>query len=228
MTSISLIIPVLNEASTLEKTVLRLLDDTEIEIIVVDGGSQDETVKISQALGVKVFCCNQTGRAHQMNIGASTATGEILIFLHADTILPQDYKHWVKTTLSNPKIIAGAFELKIDSEKLSLRLVEAMVNLRSRFLSLPYGDQAFFLYASVFRDMGGFANMPIMEDYEFIQRLRRKGKISIAPVSVITSDRRWRKLGVIKTTLINQLIIIGYYLGISPDRLAAFYRRQPK
>ncbi|ACK71866.1 glycosyl transferase family 2 [Gloeothece citriformis PCC 7424] len=228
MALISIIIPVLNEGKKIEKTLVRLGHDLDIEIIVVDGGSQDQTVKIAQDLGVKVISCPVSRRADQMNLGASVATGEILLFLHADTILPDDYKNWVKLTLSQPQIIAGAFQLGIESEQLALRLIEVMVNWRSRFLSLPYGDQAIFVDSGVFQQMGGFADLPIMEDFEWVQRLRRRGKIGIAPVSVLTSDRRWRKLGVFQTTLINQLVILGYYLGVSPDKLATFYRKKPK
>lgn len=224
MSKISIIIPVLNEAANIQKTLHKLPGDPDVEIIVIDGGSQDQTVALVQTLGVKVMIATQPGRAYQMNLGASIATGDILLFLHADTQLPPNYQELIKQTVSTPKTIAGAFQLTIDSEQLSLKFIAKMVNMRSRFLSLPYGDQAIFLYASVFREVGGFAELPIMEDFELIQRLKRQGKIALAPASVITSDRRWRKLGVFRTTWINQLIILGYYLGVSPNKLARFYR----
>ncbi len=223
MSSISIIIPVLNEQDRIYQSLLQLQHNSDIEVIVVDGGSQDKTVQIAQRFGVKVIISSQPGRANQMNDGAVAASGEILLFLHVDTFLPAGYKQHVSNILSNPQTVVGAFELAIDSHQLSLRLIERLVNLRSRFFSFPYGDQAFFLKASVFREVGGFADLPIMEDFEFIQRLKRIGKIVIAPAKVLTSARRWQELGVLKTTLINQLIVMGYYLGVSPEKLAKWY-----
>lgn len=195
-------------------------DKSFIEIIIVDGGSQDKTVELARELGVKVIVSPQVGRANQMNLGAAAAMGDILLFLHADTHLPTGYLEIIKETLSRPKTVAGAFELAIDDQQKSLRLVERMVNLRSRFCSLPYGDRAIFLKASIFREIGGFPILPIMEDFEFILRLKKKGKITIAPAKVITSGRRWQKLGVLKTTLINQLI---FWV---PTKLARLYGRK--
>ncbi len=248
---ISIIIPILNEANNITKTVLLLRDAVNVEVIVVDGGSQDETVAIVNSLGIKLLS-SPPGRAKQMNAGAALASGDILLFLHADTLLPVNFDTMVRQTLAGEKHkenspiqnpifsppflrggwggsqppIAGAFELGINSKIRGIRLVEKMVNLRSRFFSLPYGDQAIFLKADVFRDIGGFPELPIMEDFVFIRRLRELGKIEIVPVPVITSGRRWQKLGVLKTTLINQIMIIGYFLGISPKKLARFYRRK--
>jgi rSAM/selenodomain-associated transferase 2 len=160
-----------------------------------------------------------------MNAGAAVATGEILLFLHADTHLPTQFERLVRQALQNAGTVAGAFELKIDAQLRGLRLVERMVNVRSRFLSMPYGDQAIFLKATVFHEIGGFPDLPIMEDFELMLRLKRLGRITIVPAPVLTSGRRWQKLGVVKTTLINQLIIAGYFLGIPPAQLVRWYRR---
>ncbi len=222
---LSIIIPVLNEATIIQPILGRLLyNDAGVEIIVVDGGSQDNTFELAIATGAKVIVSPQRGRANQMNAGAAIATGDILLFLHADTQLPIGYLTMVKDTLAQPKTIAGAFELAIDGQKPSLRLVETMVKLRSRWFSLPYGDQALFLKKSVFEEIGGFADLPIMEDFELVQRLKQKGKIAIAPAAVLTSSRRWEQLGVFKTTIINQIIILGYYLAVSPQKLRKLYR----
>ena len=226
-TKISIIIPVLNEARTINKVLASLQNTSNIEVIVVDGGSQDETVEIAKSLAVKVLS-SPPGRAIQMNTGAAVATGNILLFLHSDTILPAGFESMVTQALKKPETVGGAFELGIDAKIRGIRLVEKMVNWRSRFLSLPYGDQAIFVKADIFKELGGFPELPIMEDFVFIRHLRRMGKIEILPAPVLTSGRRWQKLGLVKTTIINQIIIIGYYLGVSPAQLASFYRKKRK
>ena len=220
---LSIIIPVLNEAAIIQSILSRFQDHTGVEVIVVDGGSEDNTFELAQAKDVKTIRSPQRGRANQMNAGAAVATGDILLFLHGDTQLPSDYLNIIKDTLAQPKAIAGAFELAIDGDDWSLRLVETMVKWRSRWCSLPYGDQAIFLSKTVFEEIGKFADLPIMEDFELIQRLKKQGKIAIAPAAVLTSGRRWQKLGVFKTTLINQLIILGYYLKVPPIQLKRLY-----
>jgi rSAM/selenodomain-associated transferase 2 len=222
MNYLSIIIPTLNEELMITEVLKRI--GTGVEIIVVDGVSTDTTREIAEELGAKVIISENKGRAVQMNLGAKIARGDILLFLHGDTLLPSNYQEVIINTLSQSGIIAGAFELKITGEEKSLRLVEKLVNWRSHFFSLPYGDQGIFLKASVFEDLGGFPDLPIMEDFELIQRLKKRGKIGIVAAAVTTSGRRWQKLGVWKTTLINQLVILGYYLQISPQILKKFYR----
>ncbi len=158
-----------------------------------------------------------------MNAGAAIAQGDILLFLHADTKLPNNYDQLIENTLTQPNVIAGAFELAIDSQQKSLRLIEALVKMRSHLFALPYGDQALFMKRSTFDNVGGFPDLAIMEDFALVKQLKRHGKIAIAPAAVTTSSRRWDKLGVWRTTLINQLIIVGYYLGVSPNKLRKFY-----
>ena len=231
ITKITIIIPVLNEAETIKSILKQLINNPDLEVIVVDGGSEDNTVILAQEMGVKVIF-SPPGRGKQMNAGATVATGDILLFLHADTQLPSGFAVIVRDILSDPltvseaepQIIAGAFKLKIDGEGRGLRFTETMANLRSRFCSLPYGDQAIFLKASVFKEMGGFPDLPIMEDFELIRKLKRRGKIAIADSSVLTSVRRWQKLGVLRTTIINQLMIVGYFLGVPPIQLRRFYQ----
>lgn len=228
---ISIIIPVLNEATTIEATLTILQDTPNIEVIVVDGGSRDQTLTIVNffskrltSLSIKIISTN-AGRSHQMNAGAAIAKGDILLFLHGDTYLPPKFNLLLLEALQDAVTIAGAFELQINAELPGLRLVEKMVNMRSRFFSLPYGDQAIFMKKSVFEEIGGFPNLPIMEDFELMLALRKLGKIVIISAPVITSGRRWQKLGVVKTTLLNQLIIAGYFIGISPNLLFLWYRQ---
>ena len=223
---ISIIIPVLNEAKNIQDSLILLqnnLVSSEIEIIVVDGGSTDNTVSLAQKLNVIVIEAPAGGRAYQMNAGAAIAQGDILLFLHADTKLPPNYDQLIKNTLTKPDVVAGAFELAIDSQGKSLRLIEVLVKMRSHLCSLPYGDQALFINRAIFDQVGGFPELPIMEDFVLVKHLKKQGKIAIAPATVITSGRRWEKLGVWRTTLINQLVIMGYYLGISPQRLRDIY-----
>ncbi|MER3434925.1 MAG: glycosyltransferase [Leptolyngbya sp. ERB_1_1] len=216
---ISIVIPVLNEANALPK--ILSIRATDIEIIIVDGGSQDKTIEIAKSSDVKVLQ-SDPGRATQMNAGAAIASGEILLFLHADTRLPLGFDRMIRETLSNA--IAGAFQLKIDAILPGLCWVEWGVNLRSRYFQLPYGDQAIFLHSKTFHAVGGFPNLPIMEDFEFVRRLRQKGKIAIVSHAVLTSGRRWQKLGVFRTTIVNQIVILAYLLGVSPHRIHHWYR----
>ncbi|MBC6432110.1 glycosyltransferase [Nostoc sp. HG1] len=222
---ISIIIPTLNEAENIKEAIATTQLNTNIEVIIVDGGSKDDTIKIAQSLGVKVIL-SSPGRAVQMNTGAVAATGEILLFLHADTSLPTGFDDMVRTALQQPGTVAGAFKLRIDAPLLSLRWVELGVNLRSHFYQMPYGDQAIFLTKAVFQQIGNFPELPIMEDFELMRRLKRTGRIVIIPTPVVTSARRWLQKGVFKTTLLNQIVIIAYLLGVSPERIRCWYRRE--
>lgn len=230
---ISIIIPVLNEVETIEKVLASTRSSTNVETIVVDGGSVDGTLELVRSLGVKAVSA-PTGRACQMNAGASAATGEILLFLHADTLLPFEFDKMVRATLKPPQQgcskapVAGAFALQIDAPLKSLRLIEWGVNWRSRFFQMPYGDQAIFLKAETFHQMGGFAQLPIMEDFELVRRLKSMGHIALIPAPVVTSARRWLNKGICQTTLINQIIILAYLLGVSSKQLIRWYRHQPK
>jgi rSAM/selenodomain-associated transferase 2 len=220
MTQLSIIIPVLNEAQYLANTLVGL--PSEVEKIVVDGGSQDDSIAVAQAAQA-IALSSPRGRAIQMNRGAAIATGDHLLFLHADTQLPQNFAQIIPAILEQPTVIAGAFELKIEADLPGIRVVEWGTNLRSRLFQLPYGDQGIFLKRKTFEAIGGFPEQPIMEDFELMQRLKQKGKIAIASEKVITAGRRWQKLGVLRTTWINQKIILAYWLGVSPAELRQWY-----
>ncbi|MBI5116021.1 TIGR04283 family arsenosugar biosynthesis glycosyltransferase [Candidatus Poribacteria bacterium] len=221
---ISVIIPALNEEALIANTLASLRDEPSIETIVVDAGSSDGTVSLASSYGAQIVQSSQ-GRGRQMNAGAAEATGDILIFLHADTSLPKGFSRMVRDALSQSGTVAGAFELRIDSIRSSLRVVEKMVNWRSRRLGMPYGDQAIFMWADTFHSMGGFPEIPIMEDFEFVRRLRQRGKIEIITAPALTSARRWIALGLWRTTLINQATIAAYYMGVSLPRIAHWQQR---
>jgi rSAM/selenodomain-associated transferase 2 len=222
---ISIIIPVLNEASNIFGAIACTQPSTNIEVIVVDGGSQDDSDKIASDFNVTIIS-SLPGRAVQMNKGAKLAKGDILLFLHADTRLPIGFDVMIRTALQKTGTVAGAFALRIDAEVASLRLVEWGVNMRSRFWQMPYGDQAIFLTKETFNKIGNFPELPFMEDFEIMRRLKRIGRITIIPVPVITSARRWLQKGICKTTLINQIVIIAYLLGVPPQRIVHWYRHQ--
>lgn len=221
---ISVIIPTLNEAAHLPRTLGALAGAGGVEVIVVDGGSQDGSLAIAQAAGATTLVAGG-GRGAQMNQGAVQARGELLLFLHGDTLVPAGFEHWIRHCLDQPGVVAGAFDLAIDGPGWGLRWVEWGVKQRSRWLQLPYGDQGLFLRASDFRSLGGFPPLPIMEDFALVQQLRRRGRIARVPLAVLTSARRWQRLGVGRTTLINQIMVLGYSLGIPPRRLARWYGR---
>jgi rSAM/selenodomain-associated transferase 2 len=223
---ISIIVPALNEAPNLADTLATTQCDSTTEVILVDGGSEDDTVAIAQSFGAQIVM-TQAGRARQMNAGAAVASGEILLFLHADTKLPKGFDRHIHHALAEAGAIAGAFRLGLEGAQRGLRFIEMMANWRSLRWQLPYGDQAIFLRAKTFIHAGGFPYIPLMEDFEMIRRLRRQGRIVIAPVPVVSSARRWLKLGVLKTTMINQAVIAAYLCGISSEHIADWYNRDP-
>jgi rSAM/selenodomain-associated transferase 2/rSAM/selenodomain-associated transferase 1 len=222
---LSIIIPTLNEAAEIERSLSGLAESANVEIVVVDGGSSDGTVEKARYLGARVLS-TAPSKAGQMNAGASAAGGDVLLFLHADTCLPEQFEPKVLAALNRSGVSAGAFTLGIDSEDRGLRFIERVANWRARIFQLPYGDQALFVSRQLFSEIGGFADYPIMEDFDLVRRLKKKGKIAILPDSVSTSPRRWQNLGVFKTWLLNQVILAAYFVGIPPGRLASWYRRE--
>jgi len=217
---ISVIIPALDEAGVIQSTIRSATpEDPAVEVLVVDGGSGDATPRLAAAAGATVLQTSP-GRAAQMNAGAAAARGELLLFLHADTRLPPRFRPRVIKTLAAPSIVAGAFELGIDAPGWPFRAIEAVSNFRARFRGLPYGDQALFVPADAFHAVGGFPELPIMEDYELMRQLRRRGRIALIGPAVRTSPRRWRTIGPWRLTLLHQAIILGYHLGLDPGRLA--------
>ncbi|MDG4475285.1 TIGR04283 family arsenosugar biosynthesis glycosyltransferase [Desulfobacterales bacterium RS19-109] len=224
---ISIIIPTLNEALCLGQTVAGLVGLPGVEVIVADGGSQDRTVAEATAAGARVISA-PLGRGSQQNAGARAANGRMLLFLHADTRLPKGFVAQIRAALDHPGIVAGAFRFAIDATGWRFRLLEQCTNWRAAWFGLPYGDQALFLPASRFLAMGGFRELPLLEDVELVLRLRKIGKIALLSAPASTSARRWKRLGLVRTTVVNQLILFGFYCGIKPERLARWYHRGGK
>lgn len=222
--NISVIIPTFNESLLLEKSLrdLSKIIDPQTEIIVVDGGSTDNTVEIASKYTQHVFVTAQ-GRATQMNHGAAFARGEILLFLHADSTLTANAFAKLKEIIKEPAYVGGAFQLQIDSRKLLLKFIARVVNLRSRFLHLVYGDQGIFVRKKIFEKAEKFPSIPLMEDVEFYRRLRALGKTVVLNEKILTSARRWEKEGIFFVTLRNWLLLSMYLIGIPAEQLKKLY-----
>jgi len=214
---ISVIIPALNEETSIADAV-RSARGHDVEVLVVDGGSTDNTAGVARQCGATVLHAPR-GRASQMNAGAAVARGRILLFLHADSRLPAGFQQHVLRVLSAPDTAAGAFTLVIEPPDATMRLFAAVTNCRSRWLQLPYGDQALFMPRHLFESIGGFSDIPIMEDVTLVQRLRTLGQIRIANAAVRTSGRRWYRHGCWRMSLLNQLVLTAYALGVGTEKL---------
>ncbi len=220
--SIAVIIPVLNEALALPATLAAL--GSSCEIIIADGGSYDDSCAIAAQAGARVIKTTAP-RAHQLNVAAAATQAEILLFLHADTQLPKDWATEVRRILASKAIAVGAFSLSIAEASWSEALIARAANGRSRLCQLPYGDQGLFMRRTSFETLGGFPLVPIMDDYIFIRRAQKIGRIVTSDLAVTTSNRRWRKLGIVRTTWRNQMILAGYHLGVRLAALHRYYRR---
>ncbi len=221
---ISIIIPVLDEEATIPGLLAHLRQDRNVEILVVDGGSRDRSRELVRAHGVRLLR-SPPGRGRQQNLGAAAASGDVLLFLHSDTRLPPGWQGHVGRTLAGPDVAAGAFRFALDGRGPAFRLIEQGANLRARLLQCPWGDQALFLEREMFRRVGGFPDQPLLEELVLLRRLKRHGRITIAGAAAVTSARRWQQRGIIRTTIINQVILAGFLCGVAPGRLATLYHR---
>lgn len=219
---LSIIIPTLNEEECIGQTVAGLIGQPGVEVIVADGGSQDQTVPLATTAGAEIILA-PLGRGSQQNAGARAAQGRVLLFLHADTRLPEGFLAQIREALDRPGIVAGAFRFAVDAKGWRFRVLEHCANWRAGWLGLPYGDQALFLPAARFQAMGGFQEIALLEDLELVRRLRKMGRIALLAAPALTSARRWQRLGWVRTTVVNQLILLGFFCGLSPDRLARWY-----
>ncbi|NOY85286.1 Glycosyl transferase, family 2 [hydrothermal vent metagenome] len=228
--TISVIIPLRNEALYLVKLLDMLHRQPIDQIILVDGGSRDRSPALLQTWARNSNACKHRiamdappGRATQMNAGAKEATGDILLFLHADTQLPPDGIARVLQTMKNKNIFGGAFRLQIDSKHPFMLWVCWLANLRSFYWGLPYGDQAIFVRRAIFEKLGGYPALPLMEDVAFVRKLKKTGRMLLLKEAVTTSARRWQQQGYFLNSFKNMLILLFYFCGVSPQGLAAWY-----
>jgi len=219
---ISVVIPALNEEAALAATVASARAPGVREVIVVDGGSSDDTADVARRLGARVLNAPR-GRAPQMNAGAVAATGTVLLFLHADTTLPAGFDAAVLTALRDPLVVGGRFDLSLMPSSLLLALTATLINLRSRLSRIATGDQAIFVRRQVFEDLGGFPELPLMEDIAFSRALKRAGDVACLRQKVTTSSRRWRQKGVLRTILLMWSLRFLYFCGVSPECLRRAY-----
>jgi rSAM/selenodomain-associated transferase 2 len=227
--SISVIIPALFEQETINTSVASLFRQDfkgALEIIVVDGDPHASTISAIEDSRVRKVL-SERGRASQMNKGASVAEGSVLLFLHADTEIPDDGLERIRSVMSEGRYSGGAFDLGIRAAGLRFRVIERVASLRARLTRIPYGDQALFFEKAYFLGLGGFRVLPLMEDVELMRRVKKAGgRVCIISSRVSTSARRWENEGVLYCTLRNWILVFLFLCGVAPERLARFYRAQ--
>jgi len=223
--TLSVIIPALNEAQTLPATLSRLRHPAFVEVLVVDGGSRDRmTTDAARAHHPKVRVLTAPrGRARQMNAGAASTHGEVLLFLHADTLLPATAAEDIIEVMADPRTVGGWFDTRLVPDHGLLWIVGRMMSWRSRLTGVATGDQAIFVRRPVFEQISGFPNIPIMEDIAFSKRLKQTGRVVALHSCVLTSGRRWERNGAIRTILLMWWLRLLFFLGVSPGRLKRLY-----
>ncbi len=223
MVKLSIIIPTLNEAAEIEETLqaLQTLRQQGHQLIVTDGGSVDKTVTLATPL-VDLVIHAPKGRARQMNTGVQHASGELLLFLHADTLLPLNSIDLISEAIKKKQW--GRFDVQLSGRQPLLRLVEFMMNWRSRLSGIATGDQAIFVQRELFEKIGGYADIPLMEDIELSKRLKHHGHPACINTPLITSSRRWEAQGILNTILLMWRLRLAYFLGASPEQLIKRYQ----
>jgi len=219
---LSVVIPALDEADRISEAVASAAGE-DIEVIVVDGGSGDATPVRAAAAGATVIQ-STPGRARQLGIGAQRARGEAVLFLHADTRLPDGWASAVREALADPATCGGAFGLRFDATPPALRMIQWGAALRVKLFRLPYGDQAIFARRRVLEEMGGLPQAPLMEDLDLVGELKRRGRFALLPLSVTTSARRYLEKGVWRVAFRNLAAAVAWRLGLDRARVAAWYR----
>jgi len=221
---ISVIIPVLNE----EQRVVDIIEHVnnlagQKEIVVVDGGSIDQTYELAENLADKV-CQTTAGRAQQMNCGAKVASGDVYLFLHCDSQLESGSLLALDIAMRDEEVVGGCFKLQIDANSWPLRFISWSSNLRAKYLNLIFGDQGIFVRQEVFAELGGYPEIELMEDWEFSRKLSKVGKLNLLDHQIYTSARRWEKNGTWKTIWLMHKIKFLYLLGVAPDKLKEMYK----
>jgi len=222
MDNISIIVPTFNEADNIVATLLPLqaLRQQGHEIIVADGGSDDATIELARPLADQIINAAR-GRARQMNAGAQQASGDVLLFLHADTLLPNNAVELIQHCLQTKQW--GRFDVHLTGRQALLRVVEFMMNWRSRLSGIATGDQAIFVKRALFDDIGGYADIPLMEDIDLSKRLKHQGHPACIKTPLTTSSRRWEQHGIFKTILLMWRLRLAYFFGAKPEQLARLY-----
>ncbi len=217
---ISVIIPALNEEFYIEKTLLSVIrQEGDYEFYVVDGGSTDNTVAIAKKYTSVIN--SERGRAIQMNKGARLCKGDILLFLHADTLLPDNAFREIRKRMKDDTVAGGSFYIEFDSDNLILRGVSFIT--RFNFRIFHFGDQGIFVRRDVFQTLNGYKEMPTMEDYDFYKRLAGQGKVILLRMPMISSARRFVRKGVMKQLLINKFVVLSYWAGVNIQTIKRFY-----
>ncbi len=221
-----MVIPAVDEAEALPAT-LAAARRPDVEILVVDGGSGDATAHVAARAGARVVS-SARGRGCQLAAGAAQARAPVLLFVHADTRLPDGYVEAIEAALAAPGRSVGAFRLRVDGAGFALRWIEWWVAQRCRWLSLPYGDQALFVRTSTYRELGGFRDLAALEDIEFVRRARRHGRVHVLDHPVLTSARAWRRHGVLRMTLVNAACAVAFSVGVPVDAVARWRLRRTR
>ena len=220
--SVTVVVPTLNEESVLAAALTRARQPGVREIIVVDGGSSDATTAVA-ARHADLVLSAARGRAAQMNAGAAHARGDILLFLHADTLVPDGFARAVIAACGDNAAVGGRFDVTLEPSDPLIRLTGELINRRSRLTSISTGDQAIFIRRAVFEQLGGYADIPLMEDIDLSRRMKRAGRIACLRQCVTTSARRWQTDGVVRTILLMWSLRALYFFGVSPARLQRYY-----
>jgi rSAM/selenodomain-associated transferase 2 len=221
---VSIVIPVLDEADNLRDLLPTLARRwPRAEVVVVDGGSRDAGADVVRLHPGVAWMVSAPGRARQMNAAAGATRGDVLVFLHADTRLPDGALEAVQAALADPAVVGGRFDVAFDSARPIMRVTAALMNVRSRLSGIATGDQTVFVRRAVFEALGGFPDIPLMEDVEFSRRLKRRGPLACLRRRVTTSARKWEREGPLRTVLLMWSLRLLYFLGASPWRLHRWY-----